>query len=88
MGREVEVVVVGGLGWAACRGCLIGAAPGYEVPGLECAASCIHQLILQRRLQKTVEWKAQQNGRLFSEDLPQSTAPHTDITNGAAGDWI
>lgn len=48
-------------GWATCRGCLVGAAFGHEVPVLECSTPWLHQLILQRRLHTntTVEWKTQ-----------------------------
>lgn len=76
---------MGGGDWAACRGCLVGAAPGYEVPELECGTPRLHQLILQRRLHRstTVIRKERQTGPLFSKDLPQTRGPHTDITTGA-----
>lgn len=40
-------------GWAACLGCLVGAAPGYEVPKLECSTPCLHQPILWRHFHTT-----------------------------------
>lgn len=59
-------------GWAACRGCLVGAAPGYEVPDLECSTPCLHQLILQRRLHRTTMVKRKAHNRI-ADCVPQTS---------------
>lgn len=77
-------------GWAACRGCLVGAAPGYEVPELECGTPRLHQLILQRRLHgtTTVKWKVHnRTADCFPQTSHRPETPHTDITTGAS-EWL
>lgn len=72
-------------GWAACRGCLAGAAPGYEVPKLECGSPCLHQLLLQRNT--TVKCKACDRKATVSHRPPTDRELQTGIATGVTR-WL
>lgn len=74
--------------WAASRGCLVGTAPGYEVPRLECGTPRLHQLILQRRLHRTTKSlkieSSQQKSQARSARPPTHTLGSLMLTSSSA----
>ena len=59
------------MGWAACRGCLLGSGPGFEVPKLEYGTPCLNQLILWRHfnIATMVKWNSHNKDYELHSDI-------------------